>query len=57
MRPRRGGGFTLIELLLTITIMGTISASLGTGLVLFLTNTDSTIHRIAESRDAQLGTA
>jgi prepilin-type N-terminal cleavage/methylation domain-containing protein len=57
MRPRREGGFTLIELLLTITIMGTISASLGTGLVLFLTNTDSTIHRIAESHDAQLGTA
>jgi prepilin-type N-terminal cleavage/methylation domain-containing protein len=57
MRPRREGGFTLIELLLTITIMGTISASLGTGLVLFLTNTDSTIRRIAESHDAQLGTA
>jgi type II secretion system protein J len=54
---RHEGGFTLIELLVTISIMATISASLGAALVTFLQNTDSTTRRISESHDAQLAAA
>jgi prepilin-type N-terminal cleavage/methylation domain-containing protein len=51
------GGFTLIELLVAITIMGIIIVPLGTAFTAFLHNTDTTIRRVGESRDAQISAA
>jgi hypothetical protein len=47
----------LIELLIAITIMGLIIVPLGTAFTAFLQNTDTTIRRVGESRDAQISAA
>ena len=55
MRLRRAeDGFTLIELLLAIAIIGIIAAPLTNVILGYLTNTNATIGRLAESHDAQL---
>ena len=53
-RHRGDAGLTLVELLISIVIMGIITVPLGTALVMFFQNRDSTTDRLSVSHDVQI---
>ena len=53
LRDRHDAGLTLTELLISITILGIISAALGSAVIVFLRNEAATTNRLNESRDLQ----
>jgi prepilin-type N-terminal cleavage/methylation domain-containing protein len=59
MAPRsaKEDGFTLVELLLAVVLVSVITLAVGDALIGFTRNTDATIHRLAESHDAQISAA
>jgi prepilin-type N-terminal cleavage/methylation domain-containing protein len=50
-------GFTLVELVVAIAILGVIIVPLGTALIIFLRNSNTTADRLAESHDEQISAA
>ncbi|MFT5222305.1 MAG: prepilin-type N-terminal cleavage/methylation domain-containing protein [Glaciecola sp.] len=54
MRAARQDGFTLVELLISIVILGAISATLGTSIILGLQTTVNAEQRLTEGNDGRI---